>query len=90
MVTAGGWVPFQNFERQTQKVKGELVRWSKESFGDIFKKVATMEDIVRMKETQLEIDPSEINRANLRRVEAELRKFVKIEEDYWKQKVGMN
>lgn len=66
------------------------MRWSKESFGDIFKKVATMEDIVRMKETQLEIDPSEINRANLRRVEAELRKFVKIEEDYWKQKVGMN
>lgn len=43
-----------------------------------------MEDVVKMKEVQLELDPSELNRSDLKRVKAVLRKFVKIKEEYWK------
>lgn len=50
------------------------------------KKKATQEDIVKMKEAQLELDPSEGSRAELRREEVELRRLHKIVEDYWEQK----
>lgn len=41
-----------------------------------------MEDIVRMKVVQLELNPSEENRAELRRVEADLKRLLRIEEEY--------
>lgn len=65
------------------------MQWSKETYGDFFKKIATMEDLIRVKEIQLEINPSKENREELRREEAELRKLQNIEEEYWKQKAGM-
>lgn len=42
-----------------------------------------------MKKIQLELYPIEANRAELRKEIAELRRFQKVEEDYWKQKAGM-
>lgn len=40
-----------------------------------------MEDLVRIKEIHLELDPSKENRAELRKVVAELRRYQKYEED---------
>lgn len=49
-----------------------------------------MEDLIKVKEMQLELDPSEENRADLRKAVAELRKYQKYEEEYWKQKANMH
>lgn len=70
-------------------VKKALCAWSKLTYGDVFKKITTMDDVIKMKELQLEFDPSEKNRANLRKAVAELGIFQKYEEGYWKQKAGM-
>ncbi|KAK6788076.1 hypothetical protein RDI58_016601 [Solanum bulbocastanum] len=63
--------------------------WSKEVFGNIFQQIATLEDMIRIKENQFEINPLAGNRTDLSRTEAELKKYLKIEEEYWKQKAGM-
>lgn len=65
-----------------KRLKKTLTSWSKESYGDFFFKISTMEDIVRMKVVQLELNPSEENRAELRRVEADLKRLLRIEEEY--------
>ncbi|KAG5595719.1 hypothetical protein H5410_036951 [Solanum commersonii] len=51
--------------------------------------VAILEDIVKAKEMQLEINQTEENRTSLRKAEAKLKRYLHIEEDYWKQKAGM-
>lgn len=81
--------PFVEFHAKMKKVKSALVRWSEEVFGNIFHHIATIEDIIRVKETQIELQPSASNRAELNRTEADLKKYYKIEEDFWRQKVGM-
>ncbi|KAH0743282.1 hypothetical protein KY290_031275 [Solanum tuberosum] len=70
--------------------------WKEEAAGSPFtivhtklKRVATLEDIVKAKEMQLEINPTEENRSSLRKAEAELKRYLHIGEDYWKQKAGM-
>lgn len=70
-------------------LQSELVRWSKDTHSNIFKKVERMEDLENMKEVQLEMNNSKINRLELRSDEKELMQLYKIEEEYWKQKVGM-
>lgn len=45
-----------------------------------------MEDEIRVKECQLEINPNAENRAELNKVEAELKKYHHIEDEYWRQK----
>lgn len=81
--------PFLVLHVKLKKVKNALVKWSKQEFGNIFVQVATLEDIVNVKEAKLEIMPSLENRAELHRMQAELRKFMKLEEEFWKQKAGM-
>lgn len=39
-----------------------------------------MEDVIRVKEAQLEIIPTPINRAELHRAKSKLKRFMKIEE----------
>lgn len=51
--------------------------------------IATLEDIIRVKEAQLKILPSLKNIADLKKAEAELMKFLHIEEEFWKKKAGM-
>ncbi|KAG5606965.1 hypothetical protein H5410_028457 [Solanum commersonii] len=63
---------------------------NKSTYGNIFQKVATLEDVVKVKELQLELDPSEENRAEMRRVATDLRKYQKYEEDLWKQKANLH
>jgi len=45
--------------------------------------------VIRVKEIQLEIQPSASNRVELSIVAAELKKYLQVEEDFWRQKAGM-
>ncbi|KAG5591558.1 hypothetical protein H5410_042072 [Solanum commersonii] len=53
------------------------------------KQIATLEDIIKVKEIQLELDPSIENRTKLKKHEAELKRFQRLEEEFWKQKSGI-
>lgn len=81
--------PFLMLHAKLKKVKSALVIWSKQEFGNIFNQIATLEDIVKVKEAQFEIISTSENRAELHRVQAELLKFRKFEEEFWRQKAGM-
>ncbi|KAH0721346.1 hypothetical protein KY290_006336 [Solanum tuberosum] len=81
--------PFVEFQAKLKKIKKALSAWSRTVYGDIFQQIATIEDVIKVKEAQMEIHPSESNREGLRKVEAELKKFLKMEEEFWKQKAGM-
>lgn len=72
-----------------KSVKRALSAQSKVEYENFFKKIATLEDVVKMKEVQLEMNLSEENKIELRKEIAELRRFQKIEKEYWKQKAGM-
>lgn len=82
--------PLLELHAKLKNVKKGLRDWSKVEFGNIFIKNATMEDILSVKETQFELDPTPENRAQLHKVEAELRRYLKLEEDFQKQKSRMN
>ncbi|XP_070039118.1 uncharacterized protein [Nicotiana tomentosiformis] len=72
-----------------KRVKAALSKWSRETFGDIFKKLAIVEDIVRVKEMLFEEEPTTENRNVLLKAQSKLKKYLSIEEQYWKQKAGM-
>ncbi|KAG5631132.1 hypothetical protein H5410_002849 [Solanum commersonii] len=82
-------VLFMEFQAKMKKVKKALTGWSKETFGNIFQQIATLEDIIKVKEVQLEILPSAENRMALSKAEGEVKKFLFMDEKYWKQKLGM-
>lgn len=46
--------------------------------------------MISVKETQFKLDPFPKNRAQLHKVEADLKRFLKLEEDFCRQKAGMN
>lgn len=73
-----------------KRLKTTLTNWSKDSYGEVFFEIATMEDIVRMKEVQMEFDPFKENRAEHRREEADLKRFLRMKEEYWKQNACMS
>lgn len=66
-----------------------LVKWSKDIVGNVFQRIATLEDMVRMKEAQLEINSTDASRKELAYVEEELKKHYQLEEEFRKQKAGM-
>lgn len=39
-----------------KKVKHALAKWNKEAFGDVFHQIVTKDDIIHVKEMQMEID----------------------------------
>lgn len=45
--------------------------------------------MIKVKQAQFKILPSANNRLKLHRAEAELKKWLKIEKDYWKEKAGL-
>ncbi|XP_009763230.1 uncharacterized protein LOC107805302 [Nicotiana tabacum] len=57
-----------------------------ESFMEV---LAIRKDVVRIKEMLFEEDPSVANRIVLQQAQAELKKYLSVEEQYWKQKAGM-
>lgn len=81
--------PFQVLQTKLKRVKKALLEWSIREFGNIFVKKATLEDMISVKETKFELDRTPENRAQLHKVEADLKRFLKLEEEFWKQKAGM-
>ncbi|XP_070013359.1 uncharacterized protein [Nicotiana sylvestris] len=80
---------FLMFKHKLKKVKAALSKWSKDNFGDIFKQLAILEDIVKVKEMLFEEEPTIENRIFLQKAHAELKKYLSIKEQYWKQKGKM-
>jgi len=81
--------PFFIVHSKLKRTKMALSKWSKKTFGNIFQKIATLEDVVKTKEVQLEISPTVENRSSLSKAEAELKRYLHIEEEYRKHKASM-
>ncbi|XP_019255146.1 PREDICTED: uncharacterized protein LOC109233735 [Nicotiana attenuata] len=81
--------PFILFNHKLKKLKKALSTWSRATFGDIFQKIASLEEVVRVHEAQFEINPAKQNRERLQKVQAELIKYLALEEKFWKQKARM-
>lgn len=73
------------FYAKLKKVRGALSSWSKDTFRNIFQRIATLEDEMNVKKIQLEMNPTVENKEELHRVNAELRKFLHLEEELWKK-----
>ncbi|XP_049410465.1 uncharacterized protein LOC125873619 [Solanum stenotomum] len=78
--------PFTIVHMKMKRLKLILAQWSKVTFGDIFKKIATLEDVIKEKEVQPEIAPTEGNKAEFSKVNVDLNRYRKLEEEFWKQK----
>lgn len=59
-----------------------LSKWSKETYGNIFMKIAILEDTVKMKEDQVEINSTLTNKEELARVDKTLRQYYQLVEGY--------
>lgn len=67
--------PFVMFHAKLQKLKKAISTWSRDTYGNIVQKVASLEDKVKVREIQFELNPSVGNREDLNRVNAELKKY---------------
>ncbi|XP_075103555.1 uncharacterized protein LOC142178123 [Nicotiana tabacum] len=81
--------PLWIFKQKFRMVKIALSKWSKLAYGDILKQLAIKEDIVKIKEILFEEEPTIDNKIILQKAQAELKRYLNIEEQYWKQKAGM-
>lgn len=77
------------FYLKLKKVKVELTKQSKEFFGNIFQEIATLEEVIKVREKQFENFPGGINSELLFKAQAELNVQLKKEEEFWKQKAGL-
>jgi len=50
--------PFTILHTKMRRLKTVLTQWSKETFGKFFQKIATLEDVIKGKEVQLELAPT--------------------------------
>ncbi|KAG5594870.1 hypothetical protein H5410_036102 [Solanum commersonii] len=80
---------FISLKGKMKKTKTALSKWSRVAFGDIFKQLSIREEIVRVKEELFEAAPTADNRRVLHQAHAELKKYVHFEEEYWRQKAGI-
>ncbi|XP_019248338.1 PREDICTED: uncharacterized protein LOC109227594 [Nicotiana attenuata] len=81
--------PFVLFNHKLKKLKKVFSTWSRSTFGDIFQKIASLEEVVLVHERQFEAYPTQQNRERLQKVQAEMIRFLAIEEEFWKQKSGI-
>ncbi|KAH0776232.1 hypothetical protein KY290_007643 [Solanum tuberosum] len=77
-----------DFKDDTRRVKAALTKWSRDTYGDIFKQIITREDIVKIKERLFDEFPNAENRKVLQRAHAEHKKYLHFEEIFWQQKSG--
>lgn len=63
--------------------------WSRSTYGNIFQKISSLEEVVKVHEAQFELNPTLQNRERLQKVQAELFRYLALEEQFWKQKSGM-
>lgn len=80
--------PFIAFKENIKRVKTALTKWSKNTYGYIFKQLVIREDIVKIKEKLFESDPSAENREVLQKAQVELKRYLHFEEIFWQQKAG--
>lgn len=64
--------PFTLFNHKLKKLKKALATWSKDTYGDIFKKISSLEEVVKVHESQFILRPTLENRERLHRVQADL------------------
>ncbi|XP_070057420.1 uncharacterized protein [Nicotiana tomentosiformis] len=80
------WTKHTSFKEKLKRVKIALSKWSRLTYGDIFKQLDLREDVVRIKEILFEQEPTVENRIVLQKAQSELNRYPSIEEQYWKQK----
>lgn len=59
------------FYQKLKNTKSALTRWSKETLGNIFQEITTLEDIIKFKEKQFEENPNGMNREKLSKAQAD-------------------
>lgn len=74
--------PFYNVHMKMKRLKKTLMKWSKETYGNIFLKVDTFEDVVKVKEMQFEINSTELNKSELMKAKTEIYNFYQLEEEF--------
>ncbi|XP_075101794.1 uncharacterized protein LOC142177223 [Nicotiana tabacum] len=57
--------PFILFNHKIKRLKKALSTWSRATFGDIFQKIDSLEEVVRVHEVQFELNPMRQNRERL-------------------------
>ncbi|XP_070045091.1 uncharacterized protein [Nicotiana tomentosiformis] len=67
----------------------KVVKENWETFGDIFKQIAALEDVIKVHEIEFELNPTAQNTAKLHKVEADLTRYYHLEEEFWRQKAGV-
>ncbi|XP_070020059.1 uncharacterized protein [Nicotiana sylvestris] len=77
------------FNYKLKKLKKALSTWSRATYGDIFQKIASLEEVVLVHERQFEVNPTQMNKQRLQQVQAEMIKYFALEEESWRQKAGM-
>ncbi|XP_070013760.1 uncharacterized protein [Nicotiana sylvestris] len=60
--------PFCIFNYKLKKLKQALSTWSRATYGDIFQKIASLEEVVLVHERQFEVNPTQMNIQRLRQV----------------------
>lgn len=60
--------------------------WSRSTYGDIFQKITSLEEVFGVHEAQFEINPTLQNRERLQKVHAELLRYLALDVQFWKQK----
>lgn len=68
------------FKAMIKKLKLTLLKWSRSTFGNLFLQVAKLEEAIRVKEIQFEINVSAQNTEELSRVNAKLKRYYHYEE----------
>ncbi|XP_059295549.1 uncharacterized protein LOC132048883 [Lycium ferocissimum] len=86
--TEGTGSPYLKFKLKLKKLKRVLSQWSRDTFGDIFQQLALREQVIKIKEALFEEDPSVVNRIVIQKAQAEVKQYLHIEEQYWKQNAG--
>ncbi|XP_060178137.1 uncharacterized protein LOC132608081 [Lycium barbarum] len=72
--------PYLAFKQKLKNLKSALIKWSRDTYGDIFQQLAIREEVVKVKEKLFEEEPSIINRIVLQKALAELKKYLNLEE----------
>ncbi|XP_016570806.2 uncharacterized protein LOC107868645 [Capsicum annuum] len=77
--------PFVMFHQKLKRTKVALTERSKQTFGNMFQEIATLEDVIKVREKQFEAESIGINRAKLSQSQIELAIRLRKEEDFWRQ-----
>lgn len=72
------------FNQKIKNVTKALSNWSKNTYGDIFKQLIIREEVVKLKEQLFEENPTTGNRLVLHQAQAEFKRYLHYEEEFWR------